>query len=737
MPQKQIVKILRKEISTWGGINTTLKDLESIKDGVSPDSLNWITTDLKDAIMLRRGQQPLGGLTNVAGKINGIGVGKKNNGDEIVFYSAGRKLYYYDASSNTKIEIGTDIIPAAAANDRVYIKPYANLTGSYVYVSSPYMNPLKIAVANPESYVDTQVTDFRGYLNFNQSRSFLWKKNTLGGQRDFTSLFLSWVDKYLASDYTEKTAETFGTGDGVTKTFNHTLSQLVAPNTAFFITVGAPIDAGFSISGISKATSAVVTATGINYNIGDPVIIEGVSGMTQINKLIAYVTAVTVGTSVTISIDSTAFSNWTSGGTIYKAEILKDDKSGLLVSPEGGTGTVNYVTGVCSATFFNAPTNLTTIVCAYYLENSASKGVLDFSTTFGTDGSRNPGTGDALQQFAGSGQLNIVRPLSNIYFCFHDKNTWQTSIPTDDSANGRTNLPYRDKMGSPSVDSAFPGAKGIYFVDYHDKTSKPEIRRLEVFTGGASAVNTIIPKLLSELLDLTSNTFDEAVVFEWGRYVLVGCKSIQNGVPNTFNDVVYLYNILNEVWDKLSYPVSCLENYLGTLVAGDPLTTDIYTLFSGFDDNGANIPNFWTSKLDNLGWKGQKRVRRMIMDGLIQPTQKIRISLAFDGGAFIPYAIVKGNGSYVNSSLSIAVGARTIGSTVVGDGDTVFASPFWVEFPVNTPYFQYVRVKFEADFIEEPGETVGGYIQINSYDFEDIRIKSNKSSADRISNIAS
>lgn len=737
MATKQIVKILRKEISTWGGINTTLKDLESIQDGVSPDALNWITTDLKDAIMLRRGQQKLGNLTNEEGKINGLGVGKKNDGTEIVFFSTGRKLFYYDTTTDTRVEIGTDIIPLEASLHRIYIKPYANLTGSYVYVSSPYMNPIKIAVANPGSYVDTLQSDFRGYLNFNQSRSFLWKKDTLGGQKDFTSLFLSWVDKYLASDYTEKSAEIVGTGDGSTKLFTGTLASVTKPNTCFFVSIGAPIDAGFTITAITKEASAKVTATGVTYQVGDAVIIQGAGGMTQINNLIGYVTAITGVDQISISINSTSFSSWTSGGKIYKAEVLKDDKNGLLISPEGGTGTINYVTGAFSATFFNAPTNTTKVVSDYFLENALDNGVLDFSVTFGTDGSRNPGTGDALQQFAGSGQLNVVRPLSNIYFCFHDQNTWQTSIPTDDSANGRTNLPYRDRMGSPSIDSAYPGAKGIYFVDYHDKTSKPEIRRLEIFTGGASAVNTIIPKLLSELLDLTVNTFDEAVVFEWGRYVLVACKSIESGVPNSFNDTVYLYNILNGVWDKLAYPIACLENYLGTLIAGDPLTKDIYTLFSGFDDNGANIQNYWTSKLDNLGWKGQKRVRRMIVDGLIQPTQKIRISLAFDGGAFVPYAIIKGDGSYVNTAKTIAVGAHTIGSTTMGDGATEFASPFWVEFSLNTPQFQYVRVKFEADFLENPTDVVGGFIQINSYCFEDIRIKSNKSSADRISNIAS
>ena len=736
-PRRIISRINRKEISTWGGINTTLKDLESIPDGVSPDSLNWITTDLKDAIMLRRGQRPLGNLTNEQGKVSGLGVGKKNDGTEIPFFSTGTKLYYYDSISDSRVEIGTDVIPASAANNRIYIKPYHNLTGSYVYISSPYMNTLKIATANPGSYVDMLVTDFRGYLNFNQSRSFLWKKNTLNGQIDYTSLFLSWVDKYLVSDYTETKAEVFGTGNGVLKTFTHILSAVVAPNTGFFVSVGTPIDSGVSITGITNASSAVVRCPGNTLTYGDAVIIQGVVGMTEINNLIGYVSALG-GVSpddVTISINSTSFTAWSSGGKIYKAEVLKDDKNGNLASTQGGTGTINYATGACSATFFNTPTNTASIVCDYFLENANVQGVLDFSTTF-TGGARNPGTGDALQQFAGSGQLNVVKPLSNVYFCFHDQNTWQTSIPTDDSSNGRTNLPYRDRMGSPSLDSAYPGSLGIYFVDFHDKTSKPEIRRLEVYSGGASAVNTIVPKLLSQLLDLTSNEFDEAVIFEWGRYVLVGCKSIKNGTINTFNDVVYLYNIVNGVWDKLNYPISCLENYLGTIIAGDPITKDIYTLFSGFDDNGANITNYWTSKLDNLGWKGQKRVRRMIVDGLIQPMQKIRVSLAFDGGAFVPYAVIKGNGSYVNSSLSIAVGTHTIGSTISGGGDTEFASPFWVEFPLNTPQFQYIRVKFEADFIESPTDVVGGYIQINSYCFEDFRIKGNKSSANRIANIS-
>ena len=73
-----------------------------------------------------------------------------------------------------------------------------------------------------------------------------------------------------------------------------------------------------AITGISKASSAVITLGTHTYNVGDSVQVSGVGGMTQINGLRAFITAKDA-TSITVAINSTAFSTYTSGGNVNTA----------------------------------------------------------------------------------------------------------------------------------------------------------------------------------------------------------------------------------------------------------------------------------------------------------------------------------------------------------------------------------------------------------------------------------
>jgi len=66
---------------------------------------------------------------------------------------------------------------------------------------------------------------------------------------------------------------------------------------------------------ITKATQAVITAAGHTLQVDDWCAIRDVSGMTEINGRYAKVTAVTA-TTVTVDIDSTTFTTYTSGGYI-------------------------------------------------------------------------------------------------------------------------------------------------------------------------------------------------------------------------------------------------------------------------------------------------------------------------------------------------------------------------------------------------------------------------------------
>jgi len=69
-----------------------------------------------------------------------------------------------------------------------------------------------------------------------------------------------------------------------------------------------------AITSISKASSAVVGVVAHSFSIGDSVHFSGVVGMTEINGQRGTITASTTDT-ITVSINSTGYSTYTSGGT--------------------------------------------------------------------------------------------------------------------------------------------------------------------------------------------------------------------------------------------------------------------------------------------------------------------------------------------------------------------------------------------------------------------------------------
>lgn len=121
-----------------------------------------------------------------------------------------------------------------------------------------------------------------------------------------------------------------------------------------------------TITNITQATNAVVTIASEAFAIGQIVSITGVGGMTQING--GYYTIVAKATnSITLNVNSTAFSAYASGGLAYLASgpsiapgtlVLTDSinvftdtaMNGTIVGVPGGTGTINYATGALTIT---------------------------------------------------------------------------------------------------------------------------------------------------------------------------------------------------------------------------------------------------------------------------------------------------------------------------------------------------------------------------------------------------
>ena len=112
-----------------------------------------------------------------------MGIGTRNDGTQIPFFSYDRKVKYYDLTTDDSIEVGTNLLPVGANGDEVSIFPYQNLAGNFVYLSSMNSSIYKIPVANPGSAVDQSSADYHGFLKFGQSRSILIQRH---GSNNFT-----------------------------------------------------------------------------------------------------------------------------------------------------------------------------------------------------------------------------------------------------------------------------------------------------------------------------------------------------------------------------------------------------------------------------------------------------------------------------------------------------------------------------------------------------------------------
>ena len=617
-------------LSTFYGLNTAVKDIKTLKPGTSPDSKNWITGRERDHIELRRGYARLHTTENTGnGKITGLGIGIKYDGTEIPFFSYDRKLNYYDSTTEDLIEIGTDTLPANADGEDVWIRAYQALAGSFVYIGSENSGVYKVPTANPDSAVDQSVNSYRfKVFHIGQNRSFAGQRNgTTAGNEDKTGLYLSYIDKDQLSDFTQVTGEAYGTGDGTTKTFTYTLTDITGARTAMYPTV-------------------------------------------------------TDGT-----------------------ETFVDDRNGNMIGDLGGTGTVNYATGDMSVTFNTAPANLQAITCGYYWEDATSTGILDYS------GGLN-GQGKSFRQDDGGGNIQAIFNLSTIEYCFHLLKTWQFKSSLDDTQS--TNLPYRN-VGIPYHRAAYQSPEGIIFADL-SSPAEPKFRRMQVLTGTDN--NTIEPLSISDALDISGYAFDYCVAFRWGDYEIFCVQEKINEVANEFNSIMYVRNVISGAWDKLDYYASVLAEYGGTLIGGDSISSNVYTMFSGFDDDGDLIDNYWTSSDLNLNTDNLKNCRRMVIAGLIQPDQDFEVYLSYDQGTFTKVKTITGTGDYVSSGQKTSIGSPTIGSKVIGGGGSSVASPFEVDFPINSDKFNRVRIKIKAIGI--------GFLQINEFTFKDIRDKGRK-----------
>lgn len=96
-----------------------------------------------------------------------------------------------------------------------------------------------------------------------------------------------------------------------------------------------------TITGITKANPAVVTATAHGYAVGDVVKLDSIGGMTELNGQLFVISAVTTDTFTLSGVDSTGYGTFTSGGTASKGVL---SGSCEVTSYDGSTGATTEIT---------------------------------------------------------------------------------------------------------------------------------------------------------------------------------------------------------------------------------------------------------------------------------------------------------------------------------------------------------------------------------------------------------
>lgn len=378
-------------------------------------------------------------------------------------------------------------------------------------------------------------------------------------------------------------------------------------------------------------------------------------------------------------------------------EVYTDDYNGRLSGSLGGTGTINYTTGEYTLSNPGVGT------ASYQWENSNNTGITDFTKS----ATRVAGQGFIFRQDDGGGDTKNVASYGDVEYCFHRLKTWALTITATDT--NATNLIYRDNVGIPNWRAAVATGDGIYFIDDLDQTD-PKFRLLTL-----NNISTqVIPIAVSDALNLRDYRFDKGVAEENGDLIIFECRY----KDSSNNDTTFVFDKRYKSFDRLDYAFSCAAKYNGALVVGDSLSDNVYELFSGFDDNGATIPNYWEGNLDDLDIKSLKKVRRFWVEGEISRNQSLDIYIALDNGSYVWVGTQNGTDTNVDSKPRTVIGSDAIGEATLGGQTSITVYHYIKEIKLQVGKFFSRKVKYQATGI--------GYVSVSTQTDYDIIINQTK-----------
>lgn len=379
----------------------------------------------------------------------------------------------------------------------------------------------------------------------------------------------------------------------------------------------------------------------------------------------------------------------TTGGT---AETFTDNKDGTLTSNKGGTGTINYTTGVYSVTF-SAAVSAGNVTADYQWEDSNQKGITDF--TF-TSPSRVASEGNRITQDVGGDRIiTVLIGPDGAYYSIKEKSVYRLAISADDVTFD--NNVYRRDIGIPFLRAGASTSKGIVFMN----TANPERPELTILRRNLIGDN-IEPVTLCGHFDFSKYNYDDCCIDTYDRFIAVLCMSEEA----SNNDTILLCDITEGsknypgTVDITAYPARMLAKDGGNLYSGSPFANNVYQLFNGFDDDSYPIENYLISKGETYDREDLKKFRKKRFKGLIDPDQVVSVYVSYDDDDFSLVGTIRGDADYVDYSNPQTVGSNMVGEAQVGGDTGAVAYPYFMDIKMrNMPKFRKRSFKIVAEGI--------------------------------------
>lgn len=389
-------------------------------------------------------------------------------------------------------------------------------------------------------------------------------------------------------------------------------------------------------------------------------------------------------------------------------EVYTDNRDGTLTGSLGGTGTIDYTTGVYTVSNPGVGT------VDYQWEDSTNTGIADFSFSSPT---RTAGQGNVFLQGDG-GPLQAIESYGETEYCGHLLKIWALTNGRDDTT--ATNLIFRDREGIPNWRAMKATSIGIVYINAIDP-GKPTVKLLGL-QRGSTAIDGVV---ISKNIDLSGYVFDKCWIKEFEDFILIGCRL----VDSTINNRVLVYNKIWKSFDVLDYYADCAAIFNGALLLGESLTGNVITAFSGVADDDSVVSGFCEFNIWDLGYTEYlKACKSLHLEGDIGPDQVIDVMASVDRGPFVVVGQIKGSGTYVDRTQRVDVGSLTLGrGTVSGGSSGIEAYHYFVEIPLRVGKFENIKFKLETGLDEENSNAEGiGYFSVSLVRPYDIRIKSEK-----------